>query len=40
MAGVGGEISLLPATNGIYHAATYDKSCAGKTVLIRQFFPG
>jgi len=38
--GGGGEISLLPATNGIYHAAPYDESCAGKTVSIRQFIPG
>jgi hypothetical protein len=40
MAGLGGEISLLPAINGIYHAAPYDESCAEKTVSIRQFFPG
>jgi hypothetical protein len=40
LAGVSAEISLLPVTNGIYHAAPYDESRAGKTVSIRPFFPG
>jgi hypothetical protein len=40
LAGVSAEISLLLATNGIYPAAPYDERCAGKTVSIRQFFPG
>jgi hypothetical protein len=40
LAGVDREISLLPVTTGIYPAAPYDESRAGKTVSIRQFFPG
>jgi hypothetical protein len=29
-AGGGGEISLLPAMTGIYHAANHDEGCAGE----------
>ena len=39
LAGVDGEISLLPATSGIYPAAPYDESCAGKKVSIRNSSP-